>query len=105
MAAIPTKASQPDQRGARAEGDELPRHASSIVLELDGVQTAWLDGLAELHGCSRENVLREALRRLSAADSARVSRTTRYQAVALAIRAERWDPVSDYLAGLEVVEP
>jgi hypothetical protein len=69
------------------------------------VQSEWLDAIAELHGCSPENVLREGLRRLSASESVRVSRTKRYLAIALASRAERFDPISDYLAGVEPVLP
>jgi hypothetical protein len=77
----------------------------SVLLELDAVQTAWLDAIADLHGVDRASVLREALRRFSACESERVSRTTRYQAIALACRAERWNPVADYLAGQETEVP
>ena len=60
---------------------------------------AWLDAIADLHGCTRSAVLREALRYLSARESERVARTHRYAIIALAARAERWDPVTDYLCG------
>jgi hypothetical protein len=76
-----------------------------VRVEFDGVQAAWLEAIAELHGCSVENVLREGLKRLSAAESVRIARTKRYRAIALAARAERFDPVSDYLAGIEPVLP
>ena len=62
-------------------------------------------GDRQLHGCSGENVIREALRWFSARESARVQRTKRYRAIQLAARAEAFDPISDYLAGVEVVAP
>ena len=95
--------------GPRDEGTPPAAIAAStggvVTVELDGVQMAWLEAIADLHGSSREDILREALRWYSARESDRVSRTKRYQAIALAARAEAWDPVSDHLAGLEVVAP
>ena len=76
-----------------------------VAVELDGVQAAWLEAIADLHRCSLENVLREGLRRLTAAETVRVARTKRYAAIALAARAERFDPISDYLGGIEPVLP
>lgn len=76
-----------------------------VTVQLDPVQSAWLEALAELHDCSRASVLREALRYLSARETVRVSRSRRYKAIALAIRASEWDPISDYLAGRKVSPP
>jgi hypothetical protein len=69
------------------------------------VQAAWLRALADLNNCSRAAVLREALTYLAARESARVSRTRYYRAIALAAAASRWDPISDYLAGRPVSPP
>ena len=76
-----------------------------MVVQLDPVQTAWLDALAALHDCDRAQILRQALSRFSAREASSVSRTKRYLAIQLACRAEDWDPVSDYLAGREVTPP
>jgi predicted transcriptional regulator len=80
----------------------LPRR---VTVQLDPVQIAWLDALAELHKCSRAAILREALSWYSARESARVSRTRYYTAIALAARASKWDPISDYLAGKKITPP
>jgi metal-responsive CopG/Arc/MetJ family transcriptional regulator len=79
--------------------------ASRVTVQLDAVQLAWLDALADLHGCSRAAVLREALRYLSARESVRVERTRHYARIGLIARAERFDPISDYLAGREISPP
>lgn len=76
-----------------------------VTVRLDGVQSAWVDALAQLHGCSRADVLRLAVRYLAARESDRIARTRYYEAVGLAARAARWDPVSDYLAGRRVTPP
>jgi len=90
---------------AKGSSDALPLLPLSLLVELDAVQAAWLDAIADLHACSRENVLREGLRRLIAVENARVTRTRRYDAIRLAARADKWDPISDYLGGLEVIPP
>jgi hypothetical protein len=74
------------------------RTALIVAVRLDAVQAAWLDALAELHGVRRPAVLRESLRYFAARESERVQRTKRYALIAEVARAERWDPVSDYLA-------
>lgn len=76
-----------------------------LTVRLDPVQAAWVTGLAELHGCTQADVMREALRYLAARESARIGRTRYYAVIALAARASAWDPISDYLAGREVVPP
>jgi predicted transcriptional regulator len=76
-----------------------------VTVQFDPVQAAWLDALADLHNCSRAAILREALSWYSARESARVSRTRYYKAIGLAARASKWDPISDYLAGKEVMPP
>jgi predicted transcriptional regulator len=76
-----------------------------VTVRLDGVQLAWLDALADLHSCTRAAVLRESLRYFTARESVRIERTARYAAIQLAARAERWDPISDYLAGRQVNPP
>ena len=76
-----------------------------VTVQLDAVQSAWLDALAGLHNCSRAAVLREGLSYLSARESVRIARTRHYAAVALAVRASRWDPISDYLAGRPISPP
>jgi len=79
--------------------------ARRVTVQLDPVQATWLEALAEFNNCSRAEVLREALRHLSARDSARVARTRYYRAIGLAARAAAWDPVSDYLAGRPITPP
>lgn len=69
-----------------------------VQVRLDGVQAAWLDALADLHGVTRSAILREALLYLSARESARVARTRRYALLGEIAKAERWDPVTDYLS-------
>jgi hypothetical protein len=76
-----------------------------VVVSLDGVQSAWLDALAELHSTTPQAVLREALRYLAAREHARVLRTRRHEAIRLAARAEHFDPVSDYLSGRPTTPP
>lgn len=76
-----------------------------VTVQLDVVQAAWLDGLAELHNCSAAAVLREALSYYSARESVRIQRTRHYACIALALRSERWDPISDYLAGRPISPP
>jgi hypothetical protein len=76
-----------------------------VTVQLDAVQAAWLRALADLNNCSRAAVLREALTYLAARESARVSRTRYYRAIALAAATSRWDPISDYLAGRPVSPP
>jgi hypothetical protein len=79
--------------------------ARRVTVQLDPVQSVWLEALAGLHNCSRAAVLREALSWYSARESARVSRTRYYQAIALAARASEWDPISDYIAGKQITPP
>jgi hypothetical protein len=76
-----------------------------VTVRLDGVQTAWVVALADLRGCTQADVLREAVTYLAARESARISRTRYYAAIALAARAAAWDPVTDYLAGREITPP
>ena len=76
-----------------------------VTVRLDAVQLAWLDALADVHECSRAAVLREALRYFSARESVRIARTRHYAIIGLLARAERWDPISDYLAGRAVSPP
>jgi len=79
--------------------------ARRVSVTVDAVQSAWLDALADLHGCTGQDVLREALRYFAARESARVSRTRHYRAIAVAAQAERSDPIGDYLAGKPLPEP
>lgn len=72
---------------------------SRLSVTLDATQTAWLDALADLHGCSRQAVLRQALSYLSARESVRIARTRHYAAIAAALDAERFDPIGDFLNG------
>jgi Arc/MetJ-type ribon-helix-helix transcriptional regulator len=76
-----------------------------VSVRLDALQVAWLDALAAVHNVSRSDVLRLALSYLSARESARIARTRHYDAVALAARAQRWDPISDFLAGRPITPP
>jgi predicted transcriptional regulator len=76
-----------------------------VTVTLDPVQSAWLDALADVHKCSAAQVLREALRYFSARESVRIERTEHYRRIGLIARAERWDPIGDYLAGREVLPP
>lgn len=76
-----------------------------VSVQLDAVQSAWLDALADLRGCSRAAVLRDALTYLSARESVSVQRTRHYAVIALIARAERFDPISDYLAGRQISPP
>jgi hypothetical protein len=76
-----------------------------VTVRLDGVQLAWLDAIADLHSCSRAAVLREALRYFSARESTRIARTRHYKVIGLRARAERFDPITDYLAGKQVDPP
>jgi len=64
------------------------------------VQGAWLDALADLHGVTRPAVMREALRYFAVRESERIERSRRYAAIREIARAERFDPVTDYLAGV-----
>jgi hypothetical protein len=66
---------------------------------LDAVQAAWLDAVADLWGCSRAAVLREALRYLAARETVRVARSRHYALIGELSRAERFDPIGDFLAG------
>jgi metal-responsive CopG/Arc/MetJ family transcriptional regulator len=77
----------------------------AVTVRLDRVQLAWLDALADVHDCTRAAVLREALRYFIARESVRIQRTRHYAIIGLISRSERWDPVSDYLAGREVQPP
>lgn len=76
-----------------------------VTVQLDLVQSAWLEALAGLHNCSRAAVLREALSWYSAREAGRVTRTRYYAAIQLAARASKWDPITDYLNGKEVTPP
>lgn len=79
--------------------------SSRVVVDLDPLQVAWLDALAAVHNCSRASVLRDALSYLSARESVSIARSRQYAAVQLAARAQRWDPISDYLAGRPITPP
>lgn len=76
-----------------------------VTVQLDPVQGAWLDAIADNWGCSRAAVLRDALRYLCARETVRVQRTHHYRVIGLLARAERFDPISDYLAGREISPP
>jgi hypothetical protein len=76
-----------------------------VTVRLDGVQLAWVDAIADVHKCSRAAVLREALRYFSARESDRIARTRHYAVIGLIARAERWDPITDYLLGRQVNPP
>jgi hypothetical protein len=76
-----------------------------VTVRLDRVQLAWLDAIAQVHSCTRAAVLREALRYFTARESGRIERTRHYAVVALVARAERWDPITDYLLGKQVSAP
>jgi metal-responsive CopG/Arc/MetJ family transcriptional regulator len=76
-----------------------------VSVRLDVVQLAWLDAIADLHGSTRAGVLRESLRYFIAREADRVQRTRHYAVIATIARAERWDPISDYLAGKELQAP
>ena len=76
-----------------------------MTVQLDAVQSAWLDALAELHGCRRPAVMREALSWFVAREYSRMQRNHRLAVVRLALRAQRFDPITDYLAGRPIVPP
>jgi hypothetical protein len=72
------------------------------TVQLDAFQAIWLEALADLHNCSRAQVLRDALSWYSVRETTRVQRTRYYAVMKLAQRASEWDPISDYLAGCGV---
>jgi hypothetical protein len=76
-----------------------------VTVQLDPVESVWLEALADLHKCSRAQVLRDGLSWYAARETTRVSRTRYYRLIALASRASEWDPISDYLAGRDVQPP
>ena len=76
-----------------------------VTVQLDPVQSAWLEALAALNKCSRAQVLRDGLSWYAARETTRVSRTRYYAAIALAAKASEWDPISDYLAGRSIHPP
>jgi hypothetical protein len=76
-----------------------------VTVQLDAVQAMWLDALMDLNECSAADVMREALQWHSAREAVRVERTRYYEAIGLVARSAKWDPVSDYIAGREVVPP
>jgi len=78
---------------------------TAVTVRLDGVQLAWLDAIADVHGATRADVLREALQYFAAKEHARVARTRRYEVIKLISRAERWDPITSYLCGRDSPAP
>jgi hypothetical protein len=84
---------------------EARLRGASVTVRLDAVQAAWLDALADVHQCSRAAVLREALLYFIARESVRVERTRHYAVIGMIARAERWDPITDYLAGRTPAPP
>ena len=71
---------------------------TSVSVRLDELQLAWLDAIAELHNCTRGQVVRAALVYFVAKESSRARRTRHYAVVQAIARAEQWDPISDYLS-------
>jgi hypothetical protein len=76
-----------------------------VTVTLDPTQAAWLEALAAFHKCSRAQILREGLSWYAARETASISRTRYYRAMAVIEKATAWDPVSDYLAGLDTDSP
>lgn len=76
-----------------------------VTVQLDPVQNAWLEALADVHNCSRAQVLRRSLSYFSARESVRIARTQHYRVIGLAARAARWDPITDFLAERPISPP
>jgi hypothetical protein len=66
-------------------------------LQLSPIQDAWLTAIAEVRGCSRPDVIREALEWVAARETDRVSRTRHYALIGFIAKQEMWNPIDDYL--------
>jgi len=75
----------------------LPARRLVVKVSFDPVQAIWLDAIADINAATRAAVLRLALRHLVALESTRVQRTRHYALLREIARAERWDPVQDYI--------
>ncbi len=73
-------------------------HRLVVRVTLDPIQAVWLDAIAEINAASRQTILRQALRHLIAIETVRVQRTRHYLLLGEVCRAERWDPLGDYIA-------
>jgi hypothetical protein len=69
-----------------------------VTVRLDPVQRAWLEAIADVKQCTWADAMREALSWLAARETMRVSRTRHYEIIALASRAETWDPITGYIS-------